>query len=87
MPFYVAVYDVSTDRVGKVHRLFKRYLTWVQNSVFEGNLSPARFAELEVAALAIMEETDSLLVYEWRTRRYFERKTYGAEKGSISRFV
>lgn len=33
--YVVMVYDVGVERVGR------RYLTWVQNSVLEGELSPA----------------------------------------------
>ena len=87
MPYYVCVYDVSVDRVQKVLRLFRRYLTWVQNSVFEGELSPARFAELEAEVRALFEEADSLIVYELRTMRYFERRVIGEERGERGRIL
>lgn len=87
MPYYVCVYDVSVDRVQKVLRLFRRYLTWVQNSVFEGELSPAQYAELEAEVRALFEEHDSLIVYELRTGRYFERRVVGVERGETGRML
>ncbi|PRY19702.1 CRISPR associated protein Cas2 family, partial [Spirosoma oryzae] len=33
MPFCIAVYDVSQKRTGRMLKLFRRYLSWVQNSV------------------------------------------------------
>jgi CRISPR-associated protein Cas2 len=87
MPYYICVYDIGVKRGPKALRLFRRYLTWVQNSVFEGELSPAQFAELEAAASAILEGEDSLIVYEMRTGRYMERRVVGAERGERSRFL
>lgn len=87
MPYYICVYDVSVDRVQKALRLFRQYLTWVQNSVFEGELSPAQFAELEAKARALFEASDSLIVYELRTGRYFDRRVVGVERGELGRFL
>ena len=35
----VIVYDVSTERVARVCKSLRRHLTWVQNSVFEGEVT------------------------------------------------
>lgn len=87
MPYYICVYDVSVSRVQKALRLFRRYLTWVQNSVFEGELTPSQFAALEADVRALFEKNDSLIVYELRTGRYFERRVVGVERGETSRFL
>lgn len=87
MPYYICVYDVSVDRVRKALRLFRRYLTWVQNSVFEGELSSAQFAELEAEVQKLFEESDSLIVYQIRTGRYFERHVIGTERGNLGRIL
>ncbi|MEM1127915.1 MAG: CRISPR-associated endonuclease Cas2 [Bacteroidota bacterium] len=87
MPYYVCVYDVSVDRVQKALRLFRRYLTWVQNSVFEGELTLAQYAELEAKAQDLFEAQDSLIVCEMRTGRYVERKVVGVERGETGRFL
>ena len=45
--YVVLVYDVSVERVAKVLQVGRKYLTWVQNSVLEGELTPAQFARLK----------------------------------------
>ncbi|HPO28372.1 MAG TPA: CRISPR-associated endonuclease Cas2, partial [Petrotogaceae bacterium] len=32
-------YDIGEKRVSKVHKITKRYLNWVQRSVFEGEIT------------------------------------------------
>lgn len=87
MPYVIAVYDVSVDRVAKALKLFRRYLAWVQNSVFEGELTKAQLAELEEEAQALLEEGDAVIVYEMRTTAYMERRTIGAERADPGPFV
>ena len=82
MPYVIAVYDVSVKRVQKALKLFRRYLSWVQNSVFEGELTRAQLAELEAEVRALFQEGDSLILYELRTKAYSERRTIGREPGS-----
>jgi len=45
--FVVLVYDVKQERVSKVLKVCRRYLTWVQNSVFEGEITPAKLEILK----------------------------------------
>ena len=44
--FVLMFYDVGEKRVGRVLKTARRYLTWIQNSVLEGDLSPATFEAL-----------------------------------------
>lgn len=87
MPYVIAVYDVSVDRVQKALKLFRRYLSWVQNSVFEGELTKAQIAELEAEARALLEEDDAVILFELRTKAYMERRTIGPERGSTGPFI
>jgi CRISPR-associated protein Cas2 len=41
--FIIVVYDIAERRVTKVLKKSRQYLYWVQNSVFEGEISPAKF--------------------------------------------
>jgi CRISPR-associated protein Cas2 len=87
MPFLIAVYDVNQKRVGKMLKLFRRYLTWVQNSVFEGDLTVAQFRQLQHEAEAIMEAEDGIIFYQLRDERYSERIALGTDKAERSRFL
>ena len=45
--YIILVYDCGEKRVGKMLKLCRQYLNWIQNSVFEGELSDAQLLELE----------------------------------------
>ncbi len=87
MPYLIAVYDVGQKRVGKMLKLFRRYLTWVQNSVFEGDLTEAQIKQLKQEAEAIMAENDGVIFYQLRDERYTERTALGVDKAERSRFL
>jgi CRISPR-associated protein Cas2 len=53
--YVIAVYDVASERTGKMLRLCRQYLHWIQNSVFEGELTEVRLRELELEAEKIMD--------------------------------
>ena len=87
MPYVIAVYDVAVERGAKALRLFRRYLAHVQNSVFEGELSPGQLAELETAAGDLLHDSDAVVLYVLRTRAYSERRSLGADRGEPGPFV
>ncbi len=87
MPYVIAVYDVAVERDARALGLFRRYLAHVQNSVFEGELSPAQLAELEAAAAALLDGDDAVVLYALRTKAYSERRSLGADRGAPGPFV
>ncbi len=87
MPYYIAVYDVNQKRVAKMLKLFRRYLTWVQNSVFEGELTLSQHKRLQQEAGSLMEEKDSVIFYELRDERYLNRTVLGDERAEKTRFL
>jgi len=69
--YVIAVYDVGQKRVGKMLKLCRRYLNWIQNSVFEGEISEVRLMELKHEALELMdEEDDSLIIFQTRQEKW-----------------
>ncbi|BAT71822.1 CRISPR-associated protein Cas2 [Thermosulfidibacter takaii ABI70S6] len=80
--FVILVYDAGEKRVQKFHKICKKYLTWVQLSVFEGELTYAQLERLKAELAGIMEEDeDSVIIYTFRTQRYFKREVLGLSKG------
>ncbi len=79
--YYILVYDIGEKRVQKVHKLLKRYLNWVQNSVFEGELTEGKFESLKIDLEKRMEhDEDSVIVYKLGSLKYTEREIIGVEK-------
>jgi len=84
----IAVYDVGQKRVGKMLRLCRRYLNWIQNSVFEGEISEVRLLELKTKAIDIMdEETDSLIIFKTRQEKWLEKEIVGNERQILDNFL
>ncbi len=79
--YYILVYDINEKRVQKVHKLLKRYLNWVQNSVFEGELTEGRFEAMKIELEKRMKaDEDSVIVYKLGSLKYTEREIIGVEK-------
>ena len=85
--YVVAVYDIDVKRGPKALKLFRRYLSWVQNSVFEGELTKAQYAALKDEACDLLEEEDSVILYNLRARQYADRETLGEEPGTPGRVL
>jgi CRISPR-associated protein Cas2 len=80
--YVIMVYDVNVHRVAKVLKVGRKYLTWVQNSVLEGELTPAQFARLKRdVGKAMDEQEDSVLFYTLRDAQDVRREQLGVSKG------
>lgn len=80
--YVIMVYDVKVARVNRVLKIGRRYLTWIQNSVLEGELTNAQFQKLKrEVAKAINEEEDSVLFYTLRSEEDVRREQLGVSKG------
>jgi len=76
----IVVYDVEQKRVGKMCKTLRRYLNWVQNSVFEGEITKGKLAELKSRLNKIMnKETDSLIIYQFESNKWVNREIIGRE--------
>lgn len=79
--YALVVYDVGVERVEKVRRWLIRYLCWVQNSVFEGELSKGQLAELKDGVKSIIDiEADSVYIYVMSDRKWLNKDVIGVEK-------
>ena len=86
--YVIAMYDVESKRCGKMLKLCRRYLNWIQNSVFEGELSEVKLKELILEAKEIMnEQTDSFIIFKNRHKNWLEKDIVGQEKASIDQFL
>lgn len=44
--YIIVVYDVNQNRVGRVCQYLRRFLHWVQNSAFEGEVTESQLRML-----------------------------------------
>jgi len=86
--FVIVAYDVNEKRVTKVLKTARRYLSWTQNSLLEGELTKAQLARLKAdLKKVIKEEEDSIVFYLVRRQQYMDRQVMGKEKGTLSLFL
>lgn len=86
--YVILVYDCGEKRVAKMLKLCRKYLNWIQNSVFEGEITLARLLELKIKAKVIMDtDYDSLIIFKSREERWLEKEVLGKERSTLDNFL
>ncbi len=86
--YIILVYDMGEKRVGKMLKLCRRYLHWIQNSVFEGEITEVKLRELEHLARTLMDQKeDSVIIFKSREERWLEKQIIGREKNDLDNFL
>ena len=86
--YVILVYDMDQKRVGKMLKLCRQYLNWIQNSVFEGTITEVKLKELLTKARSVMdEERDSLIIFKSRESRWLEKEVIGKEKNELDNLL
>ena len=86
--YIIAVYDVASERTGKMLKLCRKYLHWIQNSVFEGELSELQTKELVAEAKKIMDENyDSFILFKSRHQHYMDKELVGKPLSDIGQIL
>lgn len=86
--YIILVYDCGEKRVGKMLKLCRKYLNWIQNSVFEGEISEVKLKELTLRAEEIMNMAeDSLIIFTSRSEKWLDKQIIGKERSSVDNFL
>lgn len=86
--YVILVYDINVKRVARMLKLCRKYLMWVQNSVFEGEITEVKLKELISKAKAIMEkQEDSIIIFKSRQEKWLEKEIVGMEKSSTENIL
>ena len=86
--YVILVYDMGQKRVGKMLKLCRKYMNWIQNSVFEGEMTEVQLKELLYEARRIMnEDEDSLILFKNRDKRWLDKQIVGVERQSTDDFL
>jgi len=79
--YVILVYDINVERLSKVLKTCRVYLNWVQNSVFEGEITEADLIRLKHQLKSIIDEDeDSIIIYRLTSSRYISKEIIGTEK-------
>ncbi len=86
--YVILVYDVNQKRVGKMLKLCRKYLNWIQNSVFEGEITEIKLKELlKKSRSFIDEETDSIILFKSRQEKWLEKEVVGNERSPTDNII
>ena len=82
--YIVLVYDVSQEENGarrwsRIFKICKKYLTHIQNSVFEGELSKGQLAQLQ-------KELNSVIIFKSRQEKWLDKEFWG-RKDDLTSFI
>ena len=81
MAYVIVTYDVGEKRVNKVRKVLKKYFLWVQNSVFEGEVSEGKLEKCRQGLLRVInDKEDSIYFYRLENRLNYVKLVLGIEK-------
>ena len=86
--YVIIVYDINVERVNKVKSFLRQHLFWIQNSVFEGDVTESEFEVIYKGLIEIIdEEVDSVIIYKLRMEELLNREVLGIEKAPIEEIL
>ena len=69
-------------------KLCRQYLCWIQNSVFEGELSEAKLRELKLKIKGIIDQSeDSIILFTNKIGHNMDKQILGKERMSTDNFL
>lgn len=77
--YVICAYDVDQKRCNKVMKILRKYLFHVQNSVFDGTLTPKQFKDLKSELKGFTTSSDSILFY----LSYNDKQVYKEQIGKV----
>ena len=85
--YIILVYDIVMDESGarvqrNVFKICKKYLTHIQNSVFEGEVSDAKLLKMQLEIKKyIRKDLDSVILFKSRNERWLQKEFLGKDEG------
>ena len=90
--YIILVYDILSDENGarisrNIFKICKKYLTNVQKSVFEGEITPVLLKKLNIElGKFIRKDKDSFIIFKSRQEKWLEKEFWGIEDDKTSNF-
>ncbi|WP_410208492.1 CRISPR-associated endonuclease Cas2 [Fusobacterium sp.] len=90
--YVILVYDIKMDETGarawrNIFNICKKYLTHIQNSTFEGELSSSALHKLYYELEGwIRKDRDSVLIFKSRNKKWLDKEFWGINDDKTSNF-
>lgn len=91
--YVVLVYDINQNNNGAkrwshIFKICKKYLTHIQNSVFEGEITKVQLTKLQQELKPhVDQEYDSVIVFKSRQEKWLDKEFWGKEDDKTSFFL
>jgi len=91
--YIILVYDISTDDIGKrnitkVFKICKKYLSHVQRSTFEGELTQSQLFKLKrELSQYIRKDLDSVIIFHTNNEKWLKKEFWGIEYDASSNMI
>ncbi|MCQ2974283.1 MAG: CRISPR-associated endonuclease Cas2 [Bacteroidales bacterium] len=86
--YVILVYDCKEKNVAKMLKLCRKYLNWIQNSVFEGEISEVKLKEMLLEADNFIDkETDSIIIFKNRSEKWLDKEVIGKQTADLDNFL
>lgn len=87
--YVILCYDVGEERVNKVFKICKKYLSHFQKSVFRGKITPSNIIKLRNELKKVIDkEYDFISIIKLMNESYFDEEILGTnEEDGESLFI
>ena len=91
--YVVLVYDISQEEKGqkrwsRVFKICKKYLSHIQNSVFEGEISKAQLVKLQQELRQFIDKNlDSVIIFKSRNEKWQDKEFWGKVEDKTGFFL
>jgi CRISPR-associated protein Cas2 len=91
--YVILVYDIcgkdnGQKALNKTFKICKKYLSHIQNSVFEGELTEVQILKLHKELNAVIRnEIDSVILFQSRNEKWLEKSMWGMQDDRTSNFL
>jgi CRISPR-associated protein Cas2 len=86
--YVIIVYDVGIDRINNIRKFLKRFLNWIQNSVFEGEITESQLIRIENYLNKNTEQDyDFIKIYILSSNKYLKMDVIGTIKKENSNII
>ena len=85
--YAIVVYDLEAHRTQHALKIGRRYLTHVQNSVLEGDISKGDLEKLRGEYEDLIKPGESVIIYELSSDTLLDRTVYGEDPTEDRRFL
>lgn len=91
--YVILVYDISGEENGqrvlnKTFKICKKYLSHIQNSVFEGELTEVQIMKLKSELnVFLRKDLDSVIIFKSRNNKWLDKEMWARKDDPTSNFL